>query len=124
VQATESPVQLAANRARLAAARVGPPWQSSCDLARDLLGEFYYPTLVPPEWLRWQDGAVVKMARAIYDDRSFTDLPILADALEDAGCQDERLLGHCRGQAEHARGCWALDALLGRTNTTELLSLT
>jgi len=124
VQATEMPVQEAANRSRRAAAGFGPPWQTCCDLARDLLGEFFYPVIVSPEWLRWQDGAVPKMAQAIYDDYSFADLPILADALEDAGCQDERLLRHCRDHVEHARGCWVLDALLGRTNTTELLSTT
>jgi hypothetical protein len=50
------------------------------------------------------------MARAIYDGHRFTDLPILADALEEAGCTDAAILAHCR-TGEHVRGCWALDAL-------------
>jgi hypothetical protein len=49
------------------------------------------------------------MAQAIYDERRFGDLPILADALEDAGCNDARILSHCRDEQEHVRGCWVLD---------------
>jgi hypothetical protein len=57
---------------------------------------------------------VVKMARTIYEERRFEDLPILADALEEAGCENEIILWHCRELGEHARGCWVLDAILGR----------
>ena len=53
-----------------------------------------------------------KIAQAIYDSRSFKRMPILADALEDAGCTDAGLMAHCRGGGEHTRGCWALDLLL------------
>ena len=53
------------------------------------------------------------MAREIYQRGSFQDLPILADALEDAGCDDAELLTHCRSQGEHVRGCWIVDAILG-----------
>ena len=67
-------------------------------------------------WLAWNDGTVVKLAQAIYDDRAFDRLPILADALEDAGCQDADILGHCRQQgAVHVRGCWVVDLLTGRS---------
>ncbi len=85
-------------------------WQ--CDLLRDLVNPFD-PPAIHPAWLAANDGAVVRLARGIYDGRAFDRLPVLADALEDAGCADPVVLGHCRG-GEHARGCWLLDALLGR----------
>ncbi len=65
-------------------------------------------------WLAWNDGAIRKMAQVIYDDRAFDRLPLLADALEDAGCTDAAILGHCRGGGEHVRGCWVVDLLLGK----------
>jgi hypothetical protein len=83
------------------------------DLARDLLGDFFQPGSVPREWLEANGGAVARIATAIYNEREFGSLPILADALEDAGCTDAALLEHCRGPAPHHRGCWALDTLLG-----------
>jgi hypothetical protein len=58
---------------------------------------------------------VVKLAQAIYDDRAFDRLPILADALEDAGCHDAGILAHCRGPGPHVKGCWVVDLLLGKT---------
>jgi hypothetical protein len=57
--------------------------------------------------------AVGKIAQAIYEERQFGDMPILADALEDAGCENADILTHCREAGAHARGCWPLDALLG-----------
>jgi hypothetical protein len=54
-----------------------------------------------------------EIARRIYDEGRFHDLPRLADALEEAGCHTEALLAHCRSAEEHVRGCWALDAVLG-----------
>ena len=64
--------------------------------------------------LDWNDGTVVKLANTIYDDRAFDRLPILADALQDAGCQDADILGHCRHADVHVRGCWVVDLLTGR----------
>jgi hypothetical protein len=58
---------------------------------------------------------VLPLARMIYSERSFHDLPILADALEEAGCADEEMLEHCREPGEHARGCWVVDAILGKS---------
>lgn len=69
---------------------------------------------VNPLWLAWADGTVPKLAQAIYAERAFDRLPILADALEDAGCADAELLAHLRGPGPHARGCWALDLVLDR----------
>ena len=64
--------------------------------------------------LAWEGSTTRKLAEAIYDERAFDHLPILADALEDAGCADADLLGHLRGPGLHVRGCWALDALLAK----------
>lgn len=55
---------------------------------------------------------MAKLVRGIDDERAFDRMPILADALLDAGCGDEELLGHLREQGPHARGCWVLDAAL------------
>jgi hypothetical protein len=83
-------------------------------LLRDIFGNPFRPAVLDPSWLAWHDGAVRKMAQAIYDERRFADLPILADALEDAGCTDATILAHCRGRGEHVRGCWVVDLLLGK----------
>jgi hypothetical protein len=83
-------------------------------LLRCLLMPFPQITAVEPSVLAWNGGAVVKMARAIYEERAFDQVPILADALEDAGLTDTDILGHLRGPGPHARGCHALDALLGK----------
>ncbi len=58
-------------------------------------------------------GAVVRIARAIYAERRWQDLPVLADALEEAGCADREILDHCRRTGEHGPGCWVIDLLLG-----------
>jgi hypothetical protein len=57
---------------------------------------------------------VRQIARIIYDERRFEELPILGDALEEAGCDAPELLGHCRGPGPHVRGCWAVEWILGR----------
>jgi hypothetical protein len=68
--------------------------------------------VVDPTWLTAGDGCVPRLARAIYDELAFDRLPMLADALKDAGCTDAELLNHLRGPGPHVRGCWALDLLL------------
>ncbi len=65
-------------------------------------------------WLGWNDGALVKLAQVIYSQRCFDRLPMLADALEDAGCDDADILTHCRSVGPHVRGCWVIDLLLGK----------
>jgi hypothetical protein len=82
---------------------------------RDLVGNPFRPVSISPSWLAWNDGAVRKMAQAIYDARTFDRLPLLADALEDAGCTDGDILSHCRTPGEHVRGCWVVDLLLGKS---------
>ena len=57
---------------------------------------------------------VTKLAQTIYDERAFDRLPILADALEEAGCANADILSHCRLPGKHCRGCWVVDFLLGK----------
>jgi hypothetical protein len=84
------------------------------DLLRCILGDpFRPPPLIDPGCLRWNGGTLVKLARAIYGERRFEDMPVLADALEEAGCADGAILSHGRGGGPHGRGCWLVDALLG-----------
>jgi hypothetical protein len=83
-------------------------------LLRDLFGDLIRPVRVDPCWVAWNSDTIPNLAQAIYDERRFADLPILADALEDAGCTDREILDHCRGPGLHVCGCWAVDLLLGK----------
>jgi hypothetical protein len=83
-------------------------------LLEDLFANYFHQVAVNPAWLTWNEGAVCKLAQGIYDERAFDRLPILADALEDAGCDNADLLAHCRSGREHVRGCWVVDLLLGK----------
>jgi hypothetical protein len=67
-----------------------------------------------PAWLAWEGGTVQKIATEIYEERDFDRLPILADALEEAGCDAAELLTHLRGPGPHVRACWAVDLVLGK----------
>ncbi len=84
---------------------------AECGLIRCLFGNPYRPTAFDPAWLT---STVLALARGIYDEWAFDRMPILADALQDAGCDEAEILGHCRGGEPHARGCWVVDGLLGR----------
>jgi hypothetical protein len=84
-------------------------------LIRCLFGNPFHPVACDPAWLAWKDGTLPRLAESIYQDRSWDLMPILADALEEAGCQEERILAHCRGPGPHARGCFMLDLLLGKS---------
>jgi hypothetical protein len=92
----------------------GPERAWLVPLLRDVFGNPFGPAHVDPAWLAWEGGTVRKLAEGIYQDRAFDRLPVLADALEEAGCADEQVLAHCRGGGPHVRGCWVLDLLLGR----------
>ena len=78
-------------------------------LLRDIFGNPFRPAAFDPQWRSADVGA---LARTIYDDRAFDRMPIFADALMDAGCDDEQVIGHCRGPGPHVRGCWAVDLVL------------
>lgn len=78
---------------------------------RDTFGNPFRPVAFTP---RWRTADVVGLARGIYEDRAFERMPLLADALMDAGCDDEQILGHCRGEGPHVRGCWVVDLVLDK----------
>jgi hypothetical protein len=84
------------------------------DLVRDIFGNPFRPAVVDSSWLAWNDGTIARLARSVYDERAFERLPVLADALEEAGCTDADLLAYCRAPGPHALGCWVLDLLLGK----------
>jgi len=63
----------------------------------------------------WLTSTVLALANGIYEEKAFDRMPILADALQDAGCDNEEILNHCRGESVHVRGCWVVDSLTGRT---------
>jgi hypothetical protein len=89
----------------------GPEAAAQADLIRDIFGNPFRPVTVNPAW---RTANVSALAQAIYDDRAFDRLPILADALEDAGCDNADILNHCRQPGEHVRGCWVVDWILGK----------
>lgn len=82
-------------------------------LVRDIFPNPFRP--VPAIVESWQTSEVKALAREVYEQRDFTRLPALADALQGAGCADAEILGHFRSDGPHVRGCWALDLVLGET---------
>jgi hypothetical protein len=79
----------------------------------DFLRDIFVPfRKLKPLPRAWRTSTVTAVARAIYEDRRFADLPILADALEEAGCSDADILAHLRSGGDHVRGCWPLDLVL------------
>jgi hypothetical protein len=78
---------------------------------RDIIGEAVCPISFDP---RWRTSDVMGIARAIYDEKAFARMPILADTLMDAGCEDEQFISHCRGRGPHVRGCWIVDLVLDK----------
>jgi hypothetical protein len=87
---------------------------SQIALLRCIFSNPFHAITLDPAWLTWQGGLLVSMARRMYDSRNFVDMPVLADALEEAGCSDVDILAHCRQPGPHVRGCWAVDLLLGK----------
>jgi hypothetical protein len=87
-------------------------YEEQARLLRDILGNPFRRAALNPSWLT---PDVMTGAGHIYQDRAFGRLPVLADALLDAGCQDEALIQHCREPGPHARGCWAVDLILGKS---------
>jgi hypothetical protein len=76
----------------------------------------FRPLSADPAWLTWREGLLVSLARHMYEGRDFADLPMLGDALEETGCADEDILGHCRQrEVAHARGCFVVDLLTGKS---------
>jgi hypothetical protein len=88
------------------------PAAVQADLLREIFGNPFRTVAVDPAWLSWNGRVVTRLVREIHEEGRYEHLPVLADALEEAGCQDEGLLRHCRQPEGHVRGCWAVDGLL------------
>jgi hypothetical protein len=96
-----------------ASLRAERSWQAA--ILRDIFGNpFRPPAPLSAPLLAWHGDAARRLAEAIYTERCFADLAVLADLLEEAGLTDGDLLGHLRGPGPHALGCWALDLILGK----------
>jgi hypothetical protein len=116
--ATQKDALLASAEVWLASGRTwderGPVRRSEASLLRCLFGNPFRPVSADPAWLAWNGGTIPRLAGTIYADRAFGRLPVLADALEEAGCTNAEVLAHCRGPGPHAKGCWLLDLVSGR----------
>jgi hypothetical protein len=80
-------------------------------LVRDIFGNPFRPVTLSPSWVT---SAVTALARQMYEARDFSAMPILANALQDAGCACDAILNHCRGLGPHVCGCWVVDRILGK----------
>jgi hypothetical protein len=84
-------------------------------LLHDIIGPLPFRQVrIDPSWLVWNGGIVRRLAEGIYNERAFDRMPVLGDALEEAGCRDKEVLAHLRSPGPHARGCWVLDLILGK----------
>jgi hypothetical protein len=113
------------------ATRWAPAWNAAeatelrgqAALLHDLFGPLpFRPVALDPAWLTWHGGAVPQLAQALYGDRHLPSghfdphrLAVLADAVVDAGCDNQEILNHCRQPGEHVRSCWVVDLLLGKS---------
>ncbi len=90
----------------------GAERRAQAHLLREIMGNPYRRATIDPAWLT---PHVVSLAQGAYLERAFDRMPILGDALEEAGCLDVAILTHCRESVEHVRGCWVVDVLLGKS---------
>jgi hypothetical protein len=103
--------QVMADLMRVAGASTCPRSTSRKRAARaEHFGDIQRPIVLEPSW---RTEGVVGLVSSIYAERAFDHMPILGDALEDAGCADDDILGHCRWGGPHSRGCWVVDLVLG-----------
>jgi hypothetical protein len=82
-----------------------------CGVIRDVIGDPFNPVKFDKNW---RTSTAVTLAKQMYESREFSAMPILADALQDAGCDNDEVLKHCRRAGPHVRGCWAVDGVLGK----------
>jgi hypothetical protein len=85
--------------------------QAQANLLHCIFGNPFRPVALDAAW---RTPEVLALTQAIYEERTFERMPELVDALEQTGCTDGDLLRHLRGPAPHVRGCWPVDALLGK----------
>jgi hypothetical protein len=98
-----------------AALVAGSERQAQAKLLRCIFRNPFRPApVIPPAVLAWKGGAVRRLALGIYNRRAFDRLPVLGDALKQAGSDNADILAHCREPGPHVRGCWVVDALLGK----------
>ncbi|MCE9565159.1 MAG: hypothetical protein K8U57_24265 [Planctomycetes bacterium] len=89
------------------------PRSLGVEFVHDIIGNPFRPVSFDPDW---RSLTVLSLAQHIYDSRDFSPMPILADALQDAGCDHADILTHCRdANATHVRGCWVVDLVLGKS---------
>jgi hypothetical protein len=86
-------------------------WAVKVRILRDIFGNPFHPVNFDPTW---RTSTAVALANQMYQSRDFAAMPILADALQDAGCDNEDILSHCREPGVHVRGCWVVDLVLGK----------
>jgi len=93
-----------------------PAWEATLAFQVVLLREIFNNAFrtVDHAWLDHNGGVVRSLAQAIYEERRFEGMPVLADALQEAGCSADQILSHCRGPNDHVLGCWVLDLFLDR----------
>jgi hypothetical protein len=85
---------------------------AQAEMIREIVGNPFRPVTFEPAW---RTSTVLALAQGIYDERAFDRMPILADALQDAGCEHTDILNHCRDEkAGHIRGCWVVDMVLDK----------
>jgi hypothetical protein len=89
-----------------------PVRRTGAALVRDIFGNPFRPPAFSPSW---RTDTAVSLARTMYESREFGAMPILADALQDAGCDSDDILSHCPDTSlTHVRGCWVVDLVLGK----------
>ena len=87
-------------------------WPRNCHIIRDVFGNPFRQVAFDPAW---SSSTVVDLAQAMYESRDFAAMPVLADAIEEAGCDHPDVLAHCRNPEQvHVRGCWVVDLVLGK----------
>lgn len=104
----------AALNAAIALARSWTDCAELAHLLREVIGNPFRSVAVDAAWVAQNEAAVSRIGRSICEEEAFDQTPVLADALEDAGCTEEAILSHLRSAGPHVRGCWAIDLLLGR----------
>ena len=103
-------VRAAVHPRKFGAYKTWHEYPPQADLVRDIFGNPFRPVAFDPNW---RTSTAAALARTMYEAREFSAMPILADALQDAGCENADVLAHCRGLGPHVRGCWVVDGVLG-----------
>ena len=109
---SNAPARFTIENAHYSIATSKPARKDACRLLREIFGNPFRPVAFD---LAWRTSDAMLLAKGIYEERAFDRMPILADALQDAGCTSDDILNHLRDpHATHVRGCWALDLVLGK----------